>query len=154
MTQEQRTALGQQIEAERVRQFGTKSAAYQAARINSTTWDRIEDGELVRDDRLTAAVKTLWPSSGGDWLKVGTPTAADGRTTDQRLADLEARVEQLERTHQRQESDPHGIAAAITQAGGSPADEVTTEEAELLADDPPGVPSPRRVRARRPRPLS
>lgn len=67
LTPEQRTQLGRQVESARRKYFGTKSAAYNGAGINSTTWDRIEQGLPVRDDRLSAAVKLLWPSTDGDW---------------------------------------------------------------------------------------
>ena len=70
ITDSERTLLAGRIQAERMRQFGSKSAAYQTAGLNSATWDRIEAGQVVRDDRLIAAVRTLWPSSGGDWRKI------------------------------------------------------------------------------------
>lgn len=53
-----------------MREFGSKSAAYMKAGINAATWDRIEEGLTAREDRLIAAVKTLWPMTGGDWQKI------------------------------------------------------------------------------------
>jgi hypothetical protein len=70
MTDAQRQRLGQQIAAKRLDMFGSKSAAYRAAVLNSGTWDRIEEGLPVRGDRLAAAVKLLWPSSRGDWRNI------------------------------------------------------------------------------------
>jgi hypothetical protein len=70
ITDAQRRRLGQQIAAKRLDMFGSKSAAYRAAILNSGTWDRIEEGLPVRGDRLAAAVKLLWPESRGDWRNI------------------------------------------------------------------------------------
>ncbi|MGZ4519140.1 MAG: hypothetical protein ACXVXP_08400 [Mycobacteriaceae bacterium] len=70
MTDAQRRRLGQRIAGKRLDMFGSKSAAYRAAVLNSGTWDRIEEGLPVRGDRLAAAVKLLWPESRGDWRNI------------------------------------------------------------------------------------
>ncbi|MGW8565707.1 hypothetical protein [Isoptericola sp. NPDC055881] len=70
ITEEQRHQLAELVREERERQFGTKLRAYQAASLNSATWDRVEAGASVRADRLRAALVTLWPWSDGDWSKV------------------------------------------------------------------------------------
>src|SRR5690625_6365262 len=59
MTDEQRTRLAARIRAERMRQYASKSAAYRQAGLNAATWDRLEQGERVREDRLIAALKLL-----------------------------------------------------------------------------------------------
>lgn len=66
LTEHERQALGQWVTEGRRRRFTTKRAAYNAAGLNSATWDRIEDGKVVREDRLAAALRTLWPATGGD----------------------------------------------------------------------------------------
>lgn len=71
MSDRDRASLGAHIEAKRRREFATKSGAYRAAGLNSATWDRIEAGLPVREDRLMAAVRALWPKSEGDWHRIG-----------------------------------------------------------------------------------
>lgn len=68
---ELRKALAARVRDQRYREYGTKLGAYRAAELNSATWDRIEEGLPVREDRLAQAVRTLWPGSNGDWRKVG-----------------------------------------------------------------------------------
>ena len=101
MNDEQRAALGALVAAARRQRYGTKSAAYQAAGVNATTWSHIEDGIRVREDRLVAAVRTLWPSSGGDWHKIATDAPADrpliAYTNRVLLDELEARLTERER---------------------------------------------------------
>lgn len=70
MTEEDRRKVGRLIERARRRDYGTKSSAYSSAGVNAATWDKIEAGESVREDRLTAAVKLMWPNSNGDWREV------------------------------------------------------------------------------------
>lgn len=70
MTDDDRERIGRSVEVRRRAKFGTKSAAYRKAGLNAATWDRVELGEAVRDDRLAAALKLLWPESGGDWHQV------------------------------------------------------------------------------------
>ena len=162
MTETDRALLAERITAERIRQYGTKSAAYQAARINSSTWDHIERGDSVREDRLTAAVKLLWPASGGDWRKteaVDVSGPAFGGTYDdpdymgkveQWIKELEARIEALERARDEQETR-HGNAPTTTTAGDGPADaiieldEFADEEPQPEAGDPPPA-TPRQAR--------
>ncbi|MCW2529350.1 MAG: hypothetical protein JWM76_4210 [Pseudonocardiales bacterium] len=66
VNEDDRKQLGKLIAAQRKTQYGTKSAAYKEASVNSATWDRAEAGESVREDRLQAIVRLLWPSTGGD----------------------------------------------------------------------------------------
>lgn len=70
MTEEIRQTLASAIRAERINQFGTQAAAYRAAGVNSMTWARLEAGAPVREDRMAAALKLLFPDSGGDWRMV------------------------------------------------------------------------------------
>lgn len=54
------------MKAERLELFGDKKSAYTAARVNPTTWKRVEDGEPVRDDRLVKVFKALgWTVAEG-----------------------------------------------------------------------------------------
>lgn len=82
-----RAALGRKIEAQRLRVFGTRAAAYRAAGVNPMTWSRLEAGEPVRADRLAAAVKALWPRTGGDWRLIDDTT---GPTERRRLTVIDA----------------------------------------------------------------
>lgn len=109
ITDQQRADLAAQVQSERVRQFGAKSAAYNAAGLNAATWDRIESGARVRDDRLIAAVKVLWPSSGGDWQKIASEPIEE-LSLGQRMSDLENRVDALERASRAQREDVMGNA--------------------------------------------
>ena len=142
MTEAQRAELGRRAEEQRLEKFGTKSAAYQAASLNSATWDRIEKGLPVRDDRLRAAVSALWPESRGKWEKVFEPdpapavpgfrygppapkTGLDGylHRMMQRIEDLEDRVDALEAS-KNQEEEVVGNAehpAPMNEAGETPA---------------------------------
>lgn len=70
MSNEDRVTLGEAIRKQRERQYGTKRNAYNAAGVNAATWDKAEEGVVIRGDRLTAIVKTLWPHTGGDWTAV------------------------------------------------------------------------------------
>lgn len=62
--------LAGRIQAERLAQFGSKSAAYRQAGVSPATWDRAEEGLSVRQDRLAAIVRTLWPHTSGDWTRI------------------------------------------------------------------------------------
>lgn len=60
---ERRRDLGVLIKTARRRKFGTVQGALRAGDINRATWLRIEDGQPVREDRLSAAEKALgWPA--------------------------------------------------------------------------------------------
>lgn len=120
MNDDERATLAALVTSERVRQYGTRSGAYRAAGLNPTTWQRIEDGEPVRPDRLAAAVRTLWPESGGDWRRVSA-------STDRPLADYEDRAilgEIEARLDERKVEGRGHRAAATTRAGESPAPEL------------------------------
>lgn len=62
--------LGERIRLARIEQFGTASRAYQAAGLSAPTWKAIEDGRPTKTHSLAAAVRLLWPSSGGDWRRI------------------------------------------------------------------------------------
>lgn len=113
ITDEERRQIGRQIRDQRMREFGSKSAAYSKAGVNSATWDRIEAGDQVRDDRLIAAVKLLWPITGGNWEKIprddeyqvtgpvfgGTYEDPEYiRNVEQWVMELQGRIERLEQT--------------------------------------------------------
>lgn len=75
MDADKRNELAEAIKARRKAIYGTKVAAYTEAKVNAATWDRAEAGESIREDRLTAIIKTLWPRSEGDPEKIsGAPT--------------------------------------------------------------------------------
>lgn len=61
----ERARIAELAKARRETVFNTKIAAYTAAGLNAGTWDSLEAGKPMRDDRLRDAVRTLWPESGG-----------------------------------------------------------------------------------------
>jgi len=69
-TDEDRARIAAAVQARRLAVFHAKKAAYTAARLNPGTWDRLEAGQSIREDRLASAVQTLWPDTGGDWRKI------------------------------------------------------------------------------------
>lgn len=70
ITNADRVALANAIRKQRERLYGTKRAAYNAAGVNAATWDKAENAESIRGDRLTSIVKALWPETRGDWTRV------------------------------------------------------------------------------------
>ena len=70
VNEDDRKRLGELIATQRKTQYGTKFAAYKEAGVNAATWDKAELGVSVREDRLQAIVRLLWPSTGGDPEKV------------------------------------------------------------------------------------
>src|SRR5690606_2071658 len=120
MTDEQRTRLAARIRAERMRQYASKSAAYRQAGLNAATWDRLEQGERVREDRLIAALKLLWPHSGGDWRQIDTAPDEPARTVEDRLAEIERRLAAVEQTLYEGTGEPNDTPP-MSQAGGRPA---------------------------------
>lgn len=120
ISSDERAALAALVTSERVRQHGTRSGAYRAAGLNATTWQRIEDGLPVRQDRLVAAVRTLWPESGGDWRRIGV-------SDDRPLADYEDRAilgEIEARLDERKVAARDTEIPTMAQAGVSPASEI------------------------------
>lgn len=162
MTDEQRMRLGHLARSKRMEKFETKMAAYQAAGINAATWDRVERGQSVKDHTLVAAIKTLWPSAGGDWRHVlsifDTDDAEDEhermRDYDLRMeswvSELQGRIEQLEEHVYNRKDEEHVRSAANTQAGVSPADEFTphVDPGESIELPEPGGAEPGRPRER------
>ena len=132
MTDGERTALAEKVRQARLDQFATKKDAYTAAGLNAATWARIEDGLTVRDDRLVAALKLLWPGASGDWRRVlaDDTTPPQGLTiaavdswsaaVDRRLDELERQVREL---LDRDEGDHRGNTSPIATAGVEPAPE-------------------------------
>lgn len=98
MNEDDRKRLGELIAAQRRTQYGTKSAAYKEASVNAATWDKAEAGESVREDRLTAIVRLLWPSTGGDpaqALALSTNQWADWADSDSPLVHGETDSDRL-----------------------------------------------------------
>lgn len=77
MSDEERVRLGRLIATRRKSKFGTARAAYEAAGVNSGTWQKAEKGASIREDRMVAIVRLLWPETDGDWTLVPSvgPTA-------------------------------------------------------------------------------
>lgn len=80
LSKEDRVTLGKMAERRRRQRYGTKRAAYSAAGLNAATWDRLEAGEVVREDRLLSAVEALWPEADRDPQKVLSPSEFTGTT--------------------------------------------------------------------------
>lgn len=75
-TEDQRRELGRRIRTERLARYSTKKAAYVAAGVNSSTWDKAEDGDSLAERSRVAILKQLWPDSGGDWERLDPPLGA------------------------------------------------------------------------------
>lgn len=152
MTDDERKRLGAAVREARMEQYPTKLAAYQDANVNSATWDRIEKGETVKEHTLRQVIKTLWPPAGGDWRRVpgvrfgdlgysviGDPASDDYHLRLERwISDLQERIELLEKHayHDSKETrDAESDSAPSTQAGGSPASDVSVEDYTLAALD-------------------
>ena len=93
LTDRIRQQLARSARAERIRRFGSKADAYRSAGLNSATWDRIEAGAPVREDRLVAALKTLFPDSEGDWRNVITSSTIWDSATDRPAVEVEIGVD-------------------------------------------------------------
>jgi hypothetical protein len=124
ISEEVRTQIGERIQRRRQAKYGTKRAAYSDAGVNPTTWDRIEQGLPVREDRLRAAVKLLWPETEGDWRRIPAPstqTEHDATDLPTRVSRLEARVAALEAaiSETAKEGEGHVRPAATSPAGVS-----------------------------------
>jgi hypothetical protein len=124
ISEEVRTQIGERIQRRRQAKYGTKRAAYSDAAVNPTTWDRIEQGLPVREDRLRAAVKLLWPETEGDWRRIPAPsTQPEPNEADlpARVSRLEARVAALEAaiSETTKEGEGHVRPAATSSAGVS-----------------------------------
>lgn len=149
MNEEQRSQLAELVKSQRSTQFGTKSAAYIAAGLNSATWDRIEQGLAVRDDRLVAALKTLWPESRGDWRQVLDPNAVSFEGTFDDLlrlpelnawmASVDAALRRLAENGERLErmirEDRERDALHMARDGVSPPPEVDTVVSRSITPD-------------------
>lgn len=66
-TDQDRTRLALRVMQARREKFGTVEAAIRAAQINRATWERVESGSRVRDDKLGAIEKALGWKSGDAW---------------------------------------------------------------------------------------
>jgi hypothetical protein len=66
-TEQERDRLKWRVIEARRTQFGTVEAAIRAAGINRATWQRVEAGESVRDDKLGAVEKALGWNPGDAW---------------------------------------------------------------------------------------
>jgi hypothetical protein len=152
MDDEQRIRLGRSVRQARMERFTTKIAAYQAAGINSATWDRIEAGESVRDHSLIPVIKLLWPPTGGDWQKVpgvkydtfDYSVFGDGlgedypRLMERWVMELQERIELLEQhvyDKKKDGPDAQPDPAPSTRAGGSPAPDMSVGDYTLAASD-------------------
>lgn len=165
MTERERHALAGYVRERRRSQFGTKSAAYRAARINSATWDRIEAGQPVREDRLLSAIKTLWPDGDGDWRTVIEPSIKftgpvfSGeyedpnymRNIEEWVMELQDRIESLEsavfKEGDTDEEAPEPQQGTGGASGGSESGPPTIEGSDRSVEWAPEIPeSPTRAR--------
>lgn len=154
MTDQDRRELGHVVARRRLAEYGTKLAAYQAAKVNAATWDRIESGQRVKDHTLAQVVQTLWHGSGGDWryaLRVGADFASAYRPGDPdheeylagRVQELQERIERLELlVFGEDEIGPEGYPVPTTkreEVGSDDRSAATSEADETSADDQPDL---------------
>lgn len=90
LSKEERATLGAMAEKRRRQRYGTKRAAYSAAGLNAATWDRLEAGEAVREDRMLSAIEALWPEADRDPQKVLNPPDYTGVTWELKEDSLSA----------------------------------------------------------------
>lgn len=98
MNEDDRKRLGELIETRRKLEYGTKSAAYQLAGVNAATWDRAEAGLPIREDRMTAVLRTLFGigttpevvlgSAGNSYSGIHVPFGPNLDEPDSNTADL------------------------------------------------------------------
>lgn len=142
--------LGKLIETQRKRQYGTKSAAYKEAGLNAATWDRAEAGLPIREDRMTAVLRTLFGlgstspevvlaradalvppvnEARGPYLEEPSANVADlaswtaenfARINDA-LADLAEAIEEIK----RKDGQEHGDSSAEKSDGGASVTQLT-----------------------------
>lgn len=154
MSDEERAALAALVKAERVRRYRTMKAAYQDAGVNPATWNNVEGGRSAKPEKVAAVVHTLWPSSGGDWRAVVTPTvAAVGPATMREATDIELLKEVGRRLGLTiEEREDHGPESAPTsEAGATPASGVAEISGEGIGDPGPGAQPQTGARRRRAR---
>lgn len=71
MNEEERQRFARELHrVTRVRYGNVKSAAYAAAKVNATTWDRLIAGMTVAPRTVTKVVDAFWPEAEGDWTLV------------------------------------------------------------------------------------
>jgi hypothetical protein len=152
-----RKRLGKLIAEQRKTQYGTKSAAYKEASVNAATWDRAEAGETVREDRLQAVVRLLWPATGGDperalayatnqwanWEDRTTPMAFDETESD-RITSWAA--EHFERINHTLADMADTIEALSRKVGMTHGSQASTQKTEGPDDDDLGGVTPFRPR--------
>lgn len=170
MTDAERKRIGQTVGIRRRAKFGTKSAAYRQAGLNAATWDRIEAGEPVREDRMAAALQLLWPESGGDWrsaieemdarmaklVKMRSPMFGGSwedpdylGSIEEWIEELQGRIEVIEAAVFEGENDEQQRdTASKTRAPGSGAHDVSTTRVERDTDREVRVPREENARPR------
>jgi hypothetical protein len=150
VNEDDRKRLGDLISRERKRQFGTKSSAYKAAGVNAATWDRAEAGDSVREDRLAAIVRLLWPASDGDteramtratdewadWEDRETPLAHDETEADRVMVWA---AEHFERVNKTLAEMADAIEALNKKVGGDDGPQTSTQKNDGPDDDLGGV---------------
>lgn len=147
---DERAEFARLVRTARRARFHSKAGAYRAAKMNATTWDRIEKGLRVRDDRMVAAAATLWPESDGDWRSVlngaEEPSnlehdSAAALSDEELLAELERRLMRLDTSRLGEAQlapDDFGLAARApgTKSQGQRIREAFDEIGEESQDGP------------------
>jgi len=78
MTADDRRRLGDRLIEEQERRFnGLKNRAYNAAGVNSATWENAINRRPMRDFKVRQIVRNLWPETEGDWRKIPGIEGAD-----------------------------------------------------------------------------
>jgi broad specificity phosphatase PhoE len=71
MTEDERAALAARLLLEQQIRFGgVKSRAYNAAGVNSATWERAIGALTIKPHKLNQILTNLWPESLGEWTRV------------------------------------------------------------------------------------
>lgn len=144
MTKQQREQIGRRVADQRLARYGTKSDAYKAAGLNAATWDRIESGLSVRADRLAAALRLLWPETGGDWRRVPGNDVVESpvfgssydepnylQNIEQWVMELQGRIEAIEQGLAKKGGEGDDRPSATKEPASEPADQ---SDYDLAAD--------------------
>lgn len=91
MNDDERKTLGLEVASARTKRGWSKERAAREAGVSSITWKRVEDGQIVQDASLAVILGAVGVSTGDK------PEPAAARSIEDRMAELERRVDLLER---------------------------------------------------------
>lgn len=125
MNDEQRANFAAMLRWTRRRRFGdSKKAAYTAAKVNSATWDRAEQGETIKAQSVAKIVSNLFNEAEGDWTKLLSPDHPDRLRVEGRLI-----------VGASPQDDPDYVSAPGPKVEGGDSDSAVLEAIERMRQD-------------------